>query len=228
MKIESMLSEGVNSLYRASAADLSHMDDSNRAAWLAERCGKLTASDMGDATSFKKRGGEPTQARIDLMVAIIGERLTGRTKRTFVTPAMEWGLETELAAKDAYMKKTGAQIRPSGFYNHAHIPFCGATPDGELAPDGLIELKCPTTETFIKWRMSGVVPEEHKPQMLLQLACTRRNWVEFCAYDPRIKDEGKQIFIRRFHPEPRDIMGIELVATMFLNDVEALWETFHS
>lgn len=225
MKIDAMMSEGADALYRASAADLSLND--NRAAWLAERCGKLTASNMAKAMSFNKNG-QPAKERTDLMVALIGERLTSMTTRNFVSDAMEFGLETEPEAKDAYMQKTGSIIRPSGFYDHPSIDMCGATPDGELAPDGLIEIKCPTTPTYIKWRMSGVVPDEHKPQMCLQIACTGRKWIEFVAYDPRIKDEDKRLFIRRYHPTIEEVEAVELAAMTFLSELDKLWEAFHS
>jgi hypothetical protein len=60
-----------------------------------------------------------------------------------------------------------------GFVDHPKIEFCGASPDG-LVDDGLVEIKCPNTTTHIGWVLAGVVPEEHKPQMILQCACTGR------------------------------------------------------
>lgn len=215
-------------LYRASAADLSlTMDDTERAAWLAERCGKLTASRMKDAVSFKK-DGKPMQCRSDYQRDLLAERLTGYSARHFVSAAMEWGLATEEHAKDAYMAKTGQVIRRSGFYDHPQIDMCGATPDGEVGRDGLLEVKCPTTGVFVDWYLAGVVPEEHKPQMLLQCACTGKKWVDFVAFDPRVKDKAKQLLLRRFTPTEEEITKIEEQAQQFLDEVQALWEAFHS
>ena len=72
--------------------------------------------------------------------------------------------------------------------------------------------------------MAGVVPEEHKPQMAVQLLCTGRKWVEFVAYDPRIKDPKRRLFVRRFEPSPDYLAKVEEAAITFLAEVDALWE----
>jgi len=218
----------VSELYRPSVADLvPQMTDAERAAWLAQRCGKLTASRMRDAMDFK-RDGTPTMKRSDYMRDLLAERLTQMTTRHYMTPAMEWGLAAEPEAKLAYMHATGITLHPSTFYDHPRIDMCGATPDAEIADGGLAEIKCPTTSTYIGWSMAGVVPEEHKPQMLLQLACTGRKWVEFIAFDPRIKDEKRRLLVFRYKPEPEQIANIEACAEKFLAELDQLWEAFHA
>lgn len=193
------------------------------ASFLAARAGKLTASRMKDALA-KLKNGSPAKARTDLIRDILAERLTGSSVRHYVNDAMKWGIETEDEAKEVYEATTGIFIAPAGFYDHPRIDNFGATPDGLLVPDGLIEIKCPTTQTFIEWRIAGIVPEEHRPQMLAQLACTGRKWCEFVAFDPRIKDEAQRLFVRRFAPEPEEIAAIEAEAEKFLAEVEAAWE----
>jgi len=200
-------------------------DGPERAAWLAERCGKLTASKMHVALAFKK-DGTPTQARSDLQRALVAERITGLNMRNYVNTAMEWGIQYEPEAKLAYMRIAGVILQESGFYDHPMIDMCGATPDGEIGRDGLIEIKCPTTETFIGWVKAGIVPPEHEPQMALQLACTGRKWCEFVAFDPRIKDEKRRLFIRRFTPEAHYIQLIESHAKQFLDEVEQMFREF--
>lgn len=197
------------------------------AAWLRQRSGKLTASKMAVAMDFLKNGN-PSKARSDYQRELLAERLTGDSIRHFVNDAMQWGLEKEAEAKDAYQALTGEFIRESSFYDHPRIDNFGATPDGELAGGGLIEIKAPTTTTFVGWVMAGVVPPEHEPQMLAQLACTGRKWCEFVAYDPRIKDPARQLFVRRFEPPQERIAQIEAAAEQFLAEVDALWETFHT
>lgn len=200
------------------------MDDTERALWLAARAGKLTASRMGDAMSFLKNG-RPTEARSKYMRELLAERLTGYTMRHVVTPAMEWGLEMEPEAKEAYEVQTGNLIRESVFYEHASIENFGATPDGELEGHGLLEVKCPSTSTYVDWVMAGKVPEQHVPQMLAQLACTGRKWVEFVAYDPRVR-QGPRIFIRRFEPKAEEIAAVEAAAVQFLDELERMFELF--
>lgn len=201
------------------------VSDAAFASWLQERAGKLTASRMKDAMDFKK-DGMPSQKRSDYMRDLLAERLCDATTRHYVTPAMEWGLANEDAAKAFFTKRTGILLRPSRFYEHPTIDACGATPDGEIDHDGLGEVKCPTTSTYVGWLIAGVVPPEHKPQMTLQLACTGRRYVKFIAYDPRIKEEKKQMFVRDFEPPKSEIERVEEAAIKFCDELQALWEKF--
>lgn len=202
------------------------MDDAQLAAFLEARCGKLTASRMKDAMDFTK-AGKPSEKRSQYMRELLAERLTGASIRHYVNDAMQWGQDTEAEAKEAYEAKHGNLIVPCGTYDHPRIDMFAATPDGLLGPDGLIETKCPTTATFVAWRLAGIVPPEHEPQMLAQLACTGRRWVEFVAYDPRIKgDLSMRLFVRRFEPEPKAIELIEKIAEAFLSELDRMFELF--
>jgi hypothetical protein len=194
--------------------------------WLAERCGKLTASRMADAMSFRK-DGKPTADRTNLIKDLLAERLTEGSVRHFVTDAMKWGLEQEAEAKAAYEAETGTFVMPCGFVDHPRIDMLGATPDGLLPGGGLIETKCPTTAKFVEWCVAGVVPDEHKPQMIVQLACTGRAWCEFVAYDSRIKNPARRLFIRRYEPTAEETAKVEAAAEAFLNELDAAWEAFH-
>lgn len=199
------------------------LEGDDLAAWLSARAGKLTASRMADATDVLK-SGKPSARRIKLMHEILAERMTGDSVRHFVSDAMQWGLDREAEAKSAYEAETGVMLAEAGFYDHPRIDLFGATPDA-LHPDGgLVEIKCPTSQTFVEWRLAGVVPEEHKPQMLAQLACTGRAWCEFVAFDPRVRDPRYRLFVRRFAPTPEEIAAIEAAAEAFLAEVDVMWE----
>jgi len=193
------------------------------AAWLAQRAGKLTASRMSDAMAIL-RDGRPAKARSDLIRDLLAERLTGLSVRHYVSDAMQWGLDHETEAKEVYQFTTGNVINPCGFYDHPMIDNFGATPDGHISDEGNAEVKCPTTNKYVEWLLAGVVPEEHKPQMLAQMACTGRKWCEFIAFDPRIKEEKRRLFVRRFTPTRDEIANIETFAKVFLEDVERAWE----
>lgn len=192
--------------------------------WLKERCGCLTASRMAEAMDFLK-GGKESEKRRKLKIEIIAERMTDIMVSRFVNDAMQWGIETEPAARARYEEVTGTLASLCGFALHGDIPFFGASPDGLIDDDGLLEVKCPTTTTYTEWLTGGVVPEQHKPQMLAQLAVTGRKWVDFFAFDPRIKAEQHQHFLRRFEPKEEEILKIEAAAVMFLAEVDALFET---
>jgi hypothetical protein len=134
----------------------SHDDLGAEGAWLADRCGKLTASSMADAMCFLKNGqsGAP---RVKLLHELLAERYTGFNAPHVVTDPMTWGLEHEDEAADLFVAMTGRDLRLSRLYDHPTIPYFAATPDREL-DDGLVEIKCPTTSKFVAWRLAGIVP----------------------------------------------------------------------
>lgn len=201
------------------------MQDDDKAAWLAARCGHLTASRMKDALDRLKDGRPSAKCR-QLLIDLVAERMTGESVRHFVTTAMQWGLGHEDEARAAYEARSGELTTRCEFIVHPKIEYFGATPDGLVGDDGLVEFKCPTTSTFIEWLAlddGDRIPAEHKPQMLAQLACTGRKWCDFVAFEPRIK-KGPYITIRRFVPAPEEIATIEQQARDFLAEVDALFE----
>lgn len=202
------------------------MSAEDKAAWLAARAGKLTASRMNDAMALLKNG-EPAAARSQYMRELLAERLTGRSVPHVVNDAMLWGQEHEDEAVDFFVERTGRSPRLSRFYEHSVIENFGATPDREL-DDGLLEVKCPTTSTFIEWVAAGVVPEKHKAQMTAQLLCTDKEWCGFIAYDPRIKDERRRLFMRKYTPTQEERAKVLAAAVGFLDELDQLFDRFVS
>jgi putative phage-type endonuclease len=198
------------------------MNDTEKAAWLSARTGKLTASRMADAMDVTK-AGKPSAARTKLMHEILAERLTGDVVPHFVNDLMRWGLEQEPAAKEALEVATGSLLIPCGFVDHPEIGDFGATPDSLLDRDAVVEFKCPQTTTHIAWKLAGVVPEQHRPQILAQLACTGRTRAVFVSFDPRVPPKS-QLFIREWTPTKDEIAAVEKAARDFLAEVDAMWE----
>lgn len=201
------------------------MTPDEKAAWLSARAGKLTASRMADAMAFLK-SGQPTTARTKLMHELLAERLTDISVPHVVTDAMLWGQEHEDEAVDYFVERYGRGVRMSRFYEHPTIQNFGATPDREIDEDGLIEVKCPTTTRYLEWVLAGVVPEEHKPQMIAQLLCSGKKWCGFIAYDPRIRDEGRRLFMRKYEPSPEELQKVEAAAIQFLAELDNLFDRF--
>lgn len=188
--------------------------------WHAARRGLLTASRVADALAVLKNG-KPSESRRKLMVELLAERVSGYIVDHYVTPAMQHGIDNQPHAIAAYEAETGELVGPEVFVLHPEIDWAGATPDGTIGSDGLIEVKCPTTPTHLTWLLAGEVPEQHRLQMTFQLACTRRQWVDFVSYDPRIKGDA-QLFIRRFEPSRDEIEKVEAGARQFLAELEAM------
>lgn len=196
------------------------MNAEDKAAFLSARCGFLTASNMA-----KAMGKKGAAARNGLLRALLAERLTGLNMRNFVTPAMEDGIAYEDEAADKWVELTGRDLRLSRIYPHPTIEYFSATPDREL-DDGLVEIKVPTVETYIGWRLDDAVPPEHMPQMAAQLLCTGKAWVGFLAYSPHIKDESKRLFMKRYVPTAEYLAEVETAAVRFLAELDQLFEQF--
>lgn len=186
--------------------------------WHLARIGKLTASRCHDAVARTKNGYSTSRYR--LMDELVNERLTGQRQVIKQTAAMQWGLETEPLARQAYEHLLGVDVYETGSVPHPLIEESSASPDGLVGDDGLIEIKCPNTATMVSTVIKGEIPENYKTQMMWQLACTRRNWCDFVMYDPRLP-EKRNIWIKTFEPTREEIELLELEVIDFLQETRA-------
>lgn len=191
-------------------------------AWLVQRLGHVTASRISDALDMLKNNNEG-QKRINYRLELIAERLTGQQAEFFENNAMKHGVMYEPLARRAYEALTGNFVEEVGFIKHPTLEWSGASPDGLIGNDGLIEIKCPTSQTYIAWMLAQKVPEKHKDQMLWQLVCTGRKWCDFVSFDPRMPEE-LSIFVNRYEPTIEEKESIELQAKVFLNSIDEMIE----
>lgn len=192
------------------------------AVWFENRIGKLTASAMPRAMD-RLKSGPPSKDCRDLMWEIVAERLTNIPSPHYVTPAMQWGKDHEDVAKRRYTEITGREVRPGGLFDHPSIDLLAASPDGLIGDDGLIETKCPTTRTHLQWLQMPECPPDYHWQMLVQLACSGRRWVDFMTFDPRMPVK-LQHRIWRFEPTAERIEEAEAAAREFLAGVDAMFD----
>lgn len=115
--------------------------------WFADRCGCLTASRAAAVINVSKRDGQPLKSYFDLINTIVSERVTGIVDVTPTTSAMQWGIDNEEEARKTYTLMTGREVELVDFVRHPSIEWFGASPDGLVGSDGLIEIKCPNTAT---------------------------------------------------------------------------------
>ncbi len=190
--------------------------------WFSDRLGCLTGSAVADILPSPKTH-KYLKTRADLMDKIIAERITGIPRAAYRSPEMEWGVEHEADARAEYEARTCGFVDLCGFIPHQTLEWFGASPDGLVGTDGLIEIKCPASVTHLRYRREGVVPEEYRPQMIAQLLCTGRQWVDFVSYDPRMrgKYEPLSFFCVRFNPSPEERQAMFAECEKFLADVDA-------
>jgi putative phage-type endonuclease len=181
--------------------------------WLKARLGCATASRANDFCA-----AETTAAYQNLLWQLVAERETQIVEEAYVNADMQRGTEMEPIARAAYEAHTGTFVTQTGFWLHP-IPFFGASPDGLVGDEGLIEIKCPRTSTHLRYRSENKAPTQYKRQMICQLLCTGRKWVDFVSFDNRVRD-SKQLFIVRFEPKQSELDEMLEKVQAFLDNVE--------
>ena len=186
--------------------------------WHNARLGKVTASRVADIIAKTKTGYSASRAKY--MGELLCERLTGSRGDTYQNAAMVWGVNTEPQARGAYEAALGELVDEVGFIPHPTIEMSGASPDGLVGEEGLVEIKCPTTITHIDTLLSITVPQQYMAQMQWQMACSGRKWCDFVSYDPRLP-EHMQMFIHRVERDDKMIAELEGEVVKFIEEMES-------
>ena len=189
------------------------------AAWFAARMGKVTASRIADVIAKTKSGYSTSRENYCVELAL--ERLTGNRLESFSNDAMKWGTETEPLARAAYEAKTGAIVDEVGMVPHPTIELTGASPDGLIDADGLLEIKCPNSATHAKTLLSKKPDGKYITQMTWQMICTGRKWCDFVSFDPRFP-EHLQLFVTRIDRDHEKCAELEIEVVAFLAEVDAM------
>jgi putative phage-type endonuclease len=189
--------------------------------WFAARLGKVTASRVADVIAKTKSGYSTSRA--NYMAELICERLTGVRGDFYQNAAMLWGVEKEPDARSVYEARTGTLVTEVGFTPHNSIEWAGASPDGLVDSDGLVEIKCPITATHLDTLLGETVPGKYITQMQWQMACTGRQWCDFISYDPRLP-ENMSLFVKRVPRDENIIEELEQEVRSFLSEMEAKLE----
>ena len=149
--------------------------------WYSARAGIPSASNFDKIVCLD---GKVSKQRTKYMYQLAGEAITGRPEETYQSAAMERGKIIEDEARQLYTLVKGLEVNQVGF---CLADGYGASPDGMIAGDGLLELKCPLISTHVGYLLDNKVPSEYFQQTQGQLLVTDRAWVDFMSYYPGIK-----------------------------------------
>ena len=186
--------------------------------WFKARLGKVTASRVADVLAKTKTGY--SASRDNYMAQLVVERMTNTQAESFTNAAMQWGTDQEPFARAAYEVSQNVMVEETGLVDHPTIPMAGASPDGLIGEDGLVEIKCPNTATHIDTLLTQTVPGKYITQMQFQMACTGRQWCDFVSFDPRMPAKA-QLFVKRVMRDEAFIKEIETEIKKFLAEVTA-------
>lgn len=185
--------------------------------WFAARCGKVTASRIADLKAKTKSGWGAS--RKNYQAQLLAERLTGKVAESYSNSAMQWGKDTEPEAREAYEFWRNVDVAQVGFVDHPKIENSGASPDGLVGDDGLVEIKCPNTATHLDTLLGAPIEKKYRCQMQWQMACTERQWCDFVSYDPRLP-ESYRIHIERIERNADELSELEAMVVDFLRELD--------
>lgn len=151
----------------------------NTPEWQALRAGKFTASNFASLFMAKS-----TKGYNDAINNVVYERITGEQPESFSNNWMERGKELEPLAIESYQYQTFKAVSRVGFVERDE--WIGASPDGFVGTDGMIQVKCPKFSTLIDYILDGEVPKPYLIQMQGELWVAERAWSDFYVYHPKL------------------------------------------
>lgn len=155
-----------------------------------------------------------------LVYTKLAERHSSGIKEAYTNEHLERGVELEAQARSLYELETGNKVEEVGFITNKKVSEVGgASPDGLVNDDGLIEIKCFDDVKHFKLSLELVIESQYIWQMQMQMLFTGKKWCDFVAYNPNFK---RSILIQRVveDKEMQDaikkglVIGHELIKTI--------------
>lgn len=182
------------------------MSEQRSKEWFEERRGRATASDIHK---------------------ILGVKALGQTGETYAfEKAVEvvYGLDEENDFESFDIKR-GKELEPFAFrkfqelkhmdfidvseaYFYPYLDFAGASPDGNVGKNEVLEIKCPRPNKFFLIQAKGIdaIDQVYKDQMQMQMLCSNSIGCYFFNY---IIFNGKEMWHEIY--VPRDDFRINLI-----------------
>jgi putative phage-type endonuclease len=146
--------------------------------WRNARIGKFTASEIHKLMGIKGLGDTGKSYAFDKAV----EELFGEVKDNYVSFDMNRGIELEPMAFNKFkdLKELEfLEVEKCGFFSSK---FHGASPDGLVSDDAILEIKCPNATTFFKLVVDSEIDKKYYYQMQHQMLVTGRSKAYFFNY----------------------------------------------
>lgn len=186
--------------------------------WKQARIGKLTASRFHEAIARVKSGWGASRANYLADLAV--QRLTGVGSDGIMTHDMMVGTEREPDARAAYAFHTDNEVVEVGFIDHPRILMSGASPDGLVGTDGMVQFKCPANAQHLETLLGEAIAGKHMTQMQWEMATCDRQWCDYVSYNPNFPPD-LQLHIRRVPRDHLMVQTLEAQALVFLDELNA-------
>ena len=179
--------------------------------WKNQRYGKFTASEIIKLLGARGLGETGKTYAIEKAI----EQLYGEMEENFISYDMERGIETEPLAFEKFKQLKGLEfldVETCGFFELDENS--GASPDGLVSNNAILEIKCPKSTTFFKLVATNEIDAKYYAQMQMQMMCTGREKAYFFNY---LIHEGTE-----FHHEIIVYRDEELIAKIASRLIEAI------
>lgn len=152
--------------------------------WRRLRMGVPTASEF---SRILTPGGKPSASSEAYLCELLGELLMARPMEAPSFPWMQRGHDLEADAALWYELQSDVETQIVGFCT-TDDGRIGASPDRLVGDDGLLEIKCPSPETHVRYLLfpDKGVDAAYKVQVLGQLYVTERAWCDVVSYHPEL------------------------------------------
>eukprot|EP00943_MAST-04B_sp_MAST-4B-sp1_P005056 g5056.t1 len=136
--------------------------------WFEVRKNKITASVFGEAVGVSKYVSPRS----------LWQKLTGKitVANNNLSLAVAHGTKYEDVARKVYEKIMGKKVLETGFYIHSTFSWLGASPDGLIGNNGVLEIKCPLRQVHHD------IPPHYLAQIQGQLECANKDYCDFFSY----------------------------------------------
>ena len=165
--------------------------------WFSSRRGKVTAS-RGACILVNGKGPHGLGDGALTYAGEVVRGMMGIAPEEFASAEMNEGVRREPESIEAYEAKTFNLVSEGGLIM---IPdtIIGATPDGFIGSDGILEAKNPSAKAHFETLMTREVPPQYRVQIQWQLMVTDREWCDFISYNPSFPDDKKLVIVRMDH-----------------------------
>jgi putative phage-type endonuclease len=147
--------------------------------WKQQRYGKFTASEIIKILGVRGIGETGKNYAIDKAI----ESLYGEFEENYISFDMQNGIDTEPLAFAKFKKLKSLEfleVTNCGFFDNCE--HSGASPDGLVSDNAILEIKCPKSSTFFKLVATNEVDPKYYAQMQMQMLSTDRNKAYFFNY----------------------------------------------
>lgn len=150
--------------------------------WFTARKGRVTGSMVGAALDL-----DPNTSRAEAMRRMV--RAANGAPSEFVgNIATNWGTMHEEEAREDFTYRTGQEVAPASFVVHPKLAWLGASPDGYVGDDDLLEIKCPfglrNDDAPVAFKTVEEQPHYYA-QMQIQMFVTGRSRCVFWQWTPK-------------------------------------------